>query len=236
MFSIVIPVYNEEKRIPRSIDQITGFFNSLGEEVEIIFVDDGSTDNTAKALEDYKKRYGFKVIGYKKNRGKGYAVRRGALAAAGDWIIFFDIDLATPLSEFSHFKFFVAAGDQVVIGSRRLTGSEIQRREHWLREFMGAGFSALSRLFVLEVTDFTCGFKCFSREAAEQIFPLARINRWAFDTELLYIARLRGLPIRQMPVKWSHDGDSKVRVLKDALVSLKELAQIKFNQLRGLYK
>lgn len=234
-FSIIVPVYNEEKRIPRSINQIFSFFNSCGDAVEVIFVSDGSTDDTEKVLESYQAKQGFKIIKYGKNRGKGYAVRQGVLAASGRWIIFFDIDLAVPLSEFSHFKSFVADGDQVIIGSRRLMDSRINKREHWLREFLGAGFSALSRVFVREVADFTCGFKCFSKQATEQIFPIARINRWAFDTELLYIAKLKRMPIRQMPVEWSHDDDSRVRVWKDALVSLKELAQIKINQLRGLY-
>ena len=117
-----------------------------------------------------------------------------------------------------------------------MTDSRINKREHWLREFLGAGFSALSRVFVREVADFTCGFKCFSREAAAEIFPIARINRWAFDTELLYVAKLKRIPIRQMPVEWSHDDDSKVRAARDIVISLKELMQIKINQLRGFYK
>lgn len=235
-FSIIVPVYNEEKRIPRSIDQIFNFFNSCGDAVEVIFVNDGSADNTQKVLESYQAKHGFKIIKYDKNRGKGYAVRSGATSAGGRWIIFFDVDLAAPLSEFLHFKSFVAEGDRIIIGSRRLTNSQINKREHWMREFLGVGFSWLSRFFVPGIADFTCGFKCFSREAAAEIFRVARINRWVFDTELLYIAKLKRIPVRQMPIEWSHNDDSRVRVMRDAIVSLKELAQIKLNQLMGLYK
>ncbi|MBI2020934.1 glycosyltransferase family 2 protein [Candidatus Giovannonibacteria bacterium] len=234
-FSIVIPVYNEEKRIPKNIDSICEFFSKVPERTEIIFVNDGSRDDTQKILENYKSKYGFKIVEYKKNTGKGYAVRQGALAASSDWVIFFDIDLATPLSEFEQLKLLMEPSDQIIIGSRRLSGSKVQRSESFLRIFLGQGFSKLSNLFVPGIPDFTCGFKCFSKEATVKIFPRARINRWAFDTELLYIARLKQIPIRQMPVSWAHDDDSRVRVLSDIVSSAKELLQIKINHWRGLY-
>lgn len=235
-FSIVIPVYNEERRIPKSIDQIFDFFNNFGAEAEIIFVSDGSTDATAKILSEYRGKYPFELISYAENKGKGYAIKQGALAAKGDWVIFFDIDLATPLEEFNHFLRFKKPEDKIIIGSRRLQNSAIKRYESGLRTFLGQGFTKLSNFLVPDITDFTCGFKCFSKEAAQKIFSVAQIDRWGFDTELLYIAKLKSIPVRQMPVSWAHDDDSRVKVFKAILSSLRELIQMKVNQLKGRYR
>jgi len=236
-FSIVIPLYNEEERLPKNIDKIFDFFNEIkNHNFEIIFVNDGSTDNTEKALEKYKNRYDFKIIRYAPNRGKGYAVKQGVMTAQGDWIIFFDIDLATPLEEFNNLCDFIKPGDEIIIGSRRLKNSKIKRSESKLRTFLGHGFTKISNILVPGVTDFTCGFKCLSNEAAKKIFIAAKIERWGFDTEILYIAKLKRIQIRQMPVTWLHDNDSRVKVFNAIASSFKELTQMKFNQLKGLYK
>ncbi len=235
-FSIVIPVYNEERRIPPHIDEIFNFFRSKKLSTEIIFVNDGSRDRTEEVLLGFKNTYEFALVSYPLNRGKGYAVRQGALHARGKWIIFFDIDLATPLTEFDHLLDFMNPDDQIVVGSRRLASSAITKSESSIRTFLGHGFTKISNFLVPGITDFTCGFKAFSREAAEIIFQRARIDRWGFDTELLYIAHLHGLHIRQMPVVWAHDADSKVTVWKAVVSSLKELFEMKFNQLMGLYR
>ena len=235
-YSIIIPVYNEERRTPKTIGQIFDFFKKYQNDVEIIFVNDGSVDKTKKILEDYQKQYQFKIISYQPNRGKGYAVKQGALVAQGDWVIFFDIDLATPLVEFDHLLAFLKQGDEVVIGSRRVRGANLAKKESWLRTFLGSGFTKLSNILVPGIKDFTCGFKCFSRSAVVQIFPRARIDRWGFDTELLYIAHLRKLPIRQMPVTWIHDDDSRVKVLKAVISSFRELIQMFYHRCRGFYR
>lgn len=236
LYSIVIPLYNEEKRIANSIDKIFAYFQSVSANTEIIFVNDGSKDGTLKALESYKQKYQFKVISYEENKGKGYAVKQGTLSATGDWIIFFDIDLATPLDEFKHFLNVATPEDKIVIGSRRLEESQIKKSESKIRTFLGHGFTKISNILVPGIKDFTCGFKCFSKDAASQIFPVARIDRWGFDTELLYIAKLNKIPIKQMAVQWSHDNDSRVKVLKAVFSSLRELWQMKLNQMKGLYK
>lgn len=235
LFSIVIPVYNEADRIAKKIDEIFVFFSSMGIPHEIIFVNDGSKDSTIERLKEYKKKYNFRIIDYITNRGKGYAVRQGVLKARGEWVIFFDIDLATPLIEFKHFLVFKKINDQIIIGSRRTSGSIMRKNEPFFRVLLGSGFSALSRFFVGNVSDFTCGFKCFSRQAVEQIFPHARIDRWAFDTEILFIARLYNIPIREMPVTWSHDEHSKVRVFKDIVTSGAELFRIIWYRWWGFY-
>ncbi len=235
-YSVVIPVYNEEKRIPINIDAIFSFFADVGSSVEIIFVNDGSKDATASVLSEYQKKYFFTVINYSINRGKGYAIREGVKNATGDWVVFFDIDLATPLQEFIKLIQLKTDTDNIIIGSRRVEGAHIKKSESKLRTFLGQGFTKISNILVPNIADFTCGFKCFSRQAALTIFSRARIDRWGFDTELLYIAYLHKIAIKQIPVAWSHDNNSKVRVINAIFSSIKELTQMKINQLKGLYK
>ncbi|MBI2037830.1 MAG: glycosyltransferase family 2 protein [Candidatus Magasanikbacteria bacterium] len=236
LFSIIIPLFNEERRLFKTAPVIFNFFKNHDQKTELIFVNDGSSDKTLEMLNSYKKDYDFKVVSYQQNRGKGYAVRQGVFAASGDWVIFFDIDLATPLEEFNNLIKFLKPDDQVVVGSRRLKNSHIERYESGIRTFLGQGFTKLSNILVPGITDFTCGFKCFSKVAAQKIFSVARIDRWGFDTELLYIAKLKKIIVRQMPVVWAHDTDSRVNVLKAVVSSLKELFEMKMNQIKGLYK
>lgn len=235
-FSIVIPVYNEEHRIPKSIGEILNFFEKQPIETELIFVNDGSTDKTQVVLDPYYKKGVIKVVSYKENRGKGYAVRQGVGAATGDWIVFFDIDLATPLKEFNHLRSVIEPDDQVIIGSRRLAESNIEKYESPIRTFLGQGFTILSNMLVPGVKDFTCGFKCFSKMAAQKIFSVACIDRWGFDTELLFIAHIKHIPIKQMPVAWAHDQDSRVNVLASIITSARELIEIRINHIRGKYR
>jgi dolichyl-phosphate beta-glucosyltransferase len=236
VYSIVIPLYNEETRLPRTIGQITNFFSPYGEAVELIFVNDGSSDKTALILQEYSKKYNCRVLSYAQNRGKGYAVRTGALAAQGQWVLFFDVDLATPLKTFTDLQASLSERDEVVIGSRRLGQSTIKRSESKVRTALGQVFTKLSNVWVPQVTDFTCGFKCFSRAAVQKIFARARLDRWGFDTELLYIARLQGLKIREVPVEWSHDQDSRVRVGRAVVQTLWELATMTWHRARGHYQ
>lgn len=235
MFSVVVPVYNEVRRIPKTIDQIFSFFQSSSESVEIIFVNDGSKDETEKMLRDFQKKYTFELVTYSENRGKGYAVRQGANHAKGEWILFFDIDLATPLSEFTHLLQTMSDTDRIVIGSRRVEGSAIKKSESKIRTFLGHGFTKLSNILVPGIKDFTCGFKAFRRDAAKAIFSRARIDRWGFDTELLYIAHIHKIPVRQMPVAWTHDDDSRVKVVQAVIRSAKELGEMFMNRVTGKY-
>ncbi len=235
VYSIIVPLYNEERRIKHHIPEIISYFEKVEQPVEIIFVNDGSTDRTLELLESYKYHSWVRTISYKSNRGKGYAVRQGVSVAMGRWIVFFDVDLATPLSEFDHLRSFMEPSDLIIVGSRNLADSRMIKKESALRMFLGRGFGWLSAIFVPGISDFTCGFKCYSRFAAQTIFPKARINRWAFDTELLFIAKIKNIPIREMPVTWAHDTDSRVRVFHDVLSSARELACIFFNWILGRY-
>ncbi len=235
-YSIIIPVYNEAVRIAKNIDAIFAFFAPYGRSVEIIFVNDGSRDDTGGVLKRFREQYRFRIVGYADNRGKGYAVRQGVLRAQGAWVVFFDIDLAVPLAEFQHFLAYRKSDNQILIGSRRLLHSKINKGESAFRTFLGYGFTVLSRFFVPGIRDFTCGFKCFSKEAAKTVFSRALVNRWAFDAEILYIAKLHGIPIVQMPVEWAHDSDSRVRVFRDVCTSLAELARIALYRLSRYYR
>jgi dolichyl-phosphate beta-glucosyltransferase len=236
-FSIIIPVYNEEKRIPKNIDEIFSFFGGIKNHgIEVIFVNDGSLDDTQKVLESYRGKYAFETVAYPENRGKGYAIRQGVAAAKGDRIIFFDIDLATPLTEFTHLLEVLKPEDEIIIGSRRLDKSEIKKGESKVRTFLGQGFTRISNILVPGITDFTCGFKCFSKSAAARIFSVARIDRWGFDTELLYIAKLKKIRVKQIPVRWIHDEDSRVSVVKAVISSFRELIEMKTNQVKGHYR
>lgn len=236
--SVVIPVYNEERRIPQNIDAIFSFLTNFPLQIEVLFVNDGSRDRTERILQDYQKNYDFRVVSYTPNRGKGSAVREGALAAEGDWIAFFDIDLATPLDELHKLLPFVRGDENaaVILGSRHMKGAAITKHESLLRVFLGTGYRLLSRLFVPSVTDFTCGFKCYRKDAARRIFEVARINRWAFDTEVIFLASHFGYSITQIPVQWAHDSDSRVRVMKAVSSSLKELGLIVWYSLTGAYR
>ena len=235
-FSIIIPLYNEEKRLPKNANRIFDFFKNFSCANEIIFVNDGSTDNTLNILKDYQKNNNFEIVSYEVNHGKGYAVRQGVKRAKGDALVFFDVDLAVPLEKMDDLVKNVLPDDKVIIGSRRLELSAIKRSEPKLRTFLGQGFTKLSNILVPGVTDFTCGFKCFTKDAAQSIFGVARIDRWGFDTELLYIAKLKKLRIREIPVSWTHDSDSRVDILQSIKSSLKELLEIKMNQIKGCYK
>jgi len=235
-YSIVIPVYNEERRLPKNAETIFQFFAGVEGGAEIIFVNDGSTDGTAQLLGEYQKKYSCRVVSYAVNRGKGYAVRQGAFAATGQWVIFFDVDLATPLTVFNDLVGSLSASDAVVIGSRRMPTSQIKRAESRVRTLLGHSFTKISNLLVPGVTDFTCGFKCFSAAAAKIIFPRARIDRWGFDTELLYIARVHKLLVREIPVEWVHDTDSRVRVGQAIVSTLGELVRMAWYRVRGLYR
>lgn len=236
VLSLIIPVYNEEARIPKNIGEIFSFLKTFTLNTEVIFVNDGSTDDTLEILKDRQKEFDFKIESYEENQGKGYAIRQGVFSITGDWMAFFDIDLATPIAELKKLPELFGEGDKIIIGNRNLSGSLIKRKESPTRVFLGGGFTLISRIFVPKITDFTCGFKCFESSVAKKLFSVAKINRWGFDTELLFLARLYGYSIKQIPVSWKHDDDSRVRVLRDILSSAKELLIIAKNFLIGAYK
>ncbi|MBI2613522.1 MAG: glycosyltransferase family 2 protein [Candidatus Levybacteria bacterium] len=232
--SIIVPVYNEEKRLNRGINRILAFIDEQVFSIELIVVNDGSTDATIKLLKKLKHP-SLRLISYEKNRGKGYAIREGMRDAAGAWRLFMDIDLSTPIEEFQkflpHFKNF-----DVIIGSRRTKDSTVLVHQPILREWLGSVFTWLSSTILnVEISDFTCGFKCFSKNAANKLFSLARLHGWGFDSEIMFLAQKKGFLIKEAPVVWSNDSQTRVRLIKDVLISFTDIIKIRVNDVLGKY-
>lgn len=220
--SIVIPAYNEAVVIKKTIEEIFRYFKTTGFELEIIVVDDGSTDGTKDLVQtEITNRPLLKLLVNEKNSGKGYSVKRGALAASGDWVLFLDADLSTRPEEFEKFKSNLANVD-ILIGSRDVAGSYIARKQRLFRRFSSKFLKSLIKLFVnLGYPDTQCGFKCFNRRSLI-IFNEQKTSRWMFDLELLVLAKKHGFLIKEIPVIWTNDESSTVRA-KDIFNIIKDL-------------
>lgn len=234
--SIIIPAYNEERRIKKTLEAINFYFQNKSVTRQIIVVDDGSSDNTAGITEKAKKEIrDLSVITYRPNRGKGYAVKKGVEASRGEYILFTDADNSTPIEELD--KFYPHLRDyMVVIGSRYLPESAIVIKQPWHRVLIGRFANWLIQFFLLDgLKDTQCGFKAFQHHAARAIFSRLKVNRFGFDIEVLAIARLLSLAIKEIPVSWYNSPESRVRPIKDALRTFCDLIYIKLNLWSGRY-
>lgn len=204
---------------------------------EILIVDDGSADATAQlATEAASHNPHIRLLRNPGNRGKGYSVRHGMLEARGAWRLFSDADLSAPIEELSKLWNAVEAGADIAIGSRALDRSLIGRHQPGMREEAGKFFNAIVRAVVgLEIQDTQCGFKLFRADVAQAVFSRQRLERFGFDVEILYIAKMLGYRTAEIPVRWNHAEGSKVSMLT-GLHAFGELSQIRVNSLRGLYK
>ncbi len=222
--SVVVPAYREEARLGGSLERIREYLTQRGEEAEIIVVDDGSDDRTSEVAMERLAGYPHaKVLRNEPNAGKGYSVRRGLLASRGEYALFSDADLSTPIEEWSKLLAAHQAGADVAIGSRALKESRIEVHQPLAREMMGRCFNVFVRAFVLGgIHDTQCGFKSFRREVVRPIFARQKIERWGFDVEILYIARRLGLTIAEVPVVWRNDEATKVSAGADGLRMLRE--------------
>jgi len=238
LITVVIPAYNEERDISIILEDIEAYLSKNTSQHNIIVVDDGSVDNTAKIVNSLITKYpqiSFFQLG--KNYGKGKAVREGMLRSTGDYILFMDADGSTSIQELEKILPAIKQNKEVIIGTRKIKEAEIIEHQPFFREFLGKGFTALSN-FVTQahVSDFTCGFKCFSKKAARDIFSRAVINDWSFDAEILHIAKKLGYTITEIPVRWKNDRNTKVRLMRDVLNSFKGLLRIKIYSIRGMYE
>lgn len=238
--SIVVPAYNEEARLPGTLDCVLAWLGTRQWSfVEVLVVDDGSTDGTVRAVENYRREHGaVRLLRNPGNRGKGYSVRHGVLEARGDWILFTDADLSTPIEETD--KLFDAARKQnasVAFGSRALDRSLISVHQSFFRETAGRIFNLFARILTgLPFYDTQCGFKLFERQAAHAIFGRQRLDRFGFDVEVLYIAAGLGLRAVEVPVLWSHSAGTKVSMFRDSLNMFLDLVRIRCHAIRGRYK
>jgi dolichyl-phosphate beta-glucosyltransferase len=235
--SIVIPAYNEESRLAATLDRVLAYLGERGHPHEILVVDDGSQDGTAALAERYASR-GVRLLRNPGNRGKGYSVRHGMLAASRPLVLFSDADLSTPIEELERLAAPVEAGEAAVaIGSRAVAGANVEVSQPFYRVAMGKIFNRIVRLVALGgFADTQCGFKLFTREAAQAVFALQRFERFSFDVEILYIARKLGFRIAEVPVRWLNSPDTKVSPVKDSLDMFADLFRIRWNDLRGRYR
>jgi dolichyl-phosphate beta-glucosyltransferase len=236
-YSIVIPAYNEAGRIPATLNAVIDCVRQNRWSAEIIVVNDGSTDATAQVVHEIARQAPeVRLIENPGNRGKGYSVRSGLLQALGEIVMFTDADLSAPMEEAQGLFEAIENGADIAIGSRWLETKRQTIRQPFYRRFFGRCFNAVTRLVMgLPFADTQCGFKAFTRAAAQTVFQLQTIERWGFDPEILFIALKRGYRIKEVPVSWAHDERSRVSYLRDGTQMLKEIAIVRWNALLGRY-
>jgi dolichyl-phosphate beta-glucosyltransferase len=212
--SVVIPSFNEGQRIAKTLAQINDFLKNQDFEYEILVVNDGSTDNTSGVVKQMQgKIENLKLLDNKENHGKGWVTKQGMLAANGDVRLFTDADNSTSVDNFMKMKSYFEEGFDVVIGSRRVEGSVIAVHQPWLRDFLGGVFRTIVHTLVpLGVADSQCGFKAFTADACGKIFPKQKIFRWAFDVEILALAKKEKMKIKEVPITWINDTQSHVKI------------------------
>lgn len=223
--SVVIPAYNEERRLGPTLARIQEYLGGQSYQAEIIVVDNASADQTSQVAA----RAGVQVI-REPRRGKGAAVRTGMLAARGEFILFSDADLSTPIEELARLLAAIQQGHQVAIGSRGLPQSVLPVRQPWHRELVGRLGNLLVRLVAVRgISDTQCGFKLFPREVARRLFGAQRMRGISFDMEILFLAQRLGMRIAELPVTWCDSPDSRISRVRDSLDALKDLARIRLN-------
>ena len=238
--SIIIPAFNEEKRLGDTLIRIRDYFaaHPAGPGgIEIIVIDDGSTDGTARLVEEWTRKMPcLRLVSNGENRGKGYSVRHGMLEARGRVALFTDADLSSPVEESQKLLRAIRVGNDVAIGSRALNRSLIAVHQSRFREIAGMIFNGFVRLLTgLPFEDTQCGFKAFVRERSRIIFEQQRTERFGFDPEILFLAQRHGLRSAEIPVRWAHDPATKVHVLRDSLLMFADLIYIRWNVLMGRY-
>jgi dolichyl-phosphate beta-glucosyltransferase len=232
-FSVVIPAYNEEQRIGESLERIREYCLRARPSHEVIVVDDGSRDGTAAVVLDHAKKWSRLKLMTFPHRGKGHATKMGILASQGEWILCTDADLSTPIDQVENL---LAAGEQhpIVIGSRSVSGASVTNPPPFHRKVMGRVFNLIVKaLAVRGFEDTQCGFKLYRRDAAQNIFERVTLDGFAFDVETLYLAGRLGYPVAEVPVSWSNDKRTKVKLYYDPPRMFFDVLKIRWRHGRG---
>ncbi|MBC7876011.1 MAG: glycosyltransferase family 2 protein [Anaerolineales bacterium] len=233
--SIVIPAHNEENRLPQTLGQIFAFLENQSYTSEVIIVENGSSDRTLELAQEFTSQHKNLIVIREELRGKGNAVRRGLLDARGEYRFICDADLSMPINEVQKFLPPVLNDFDIAIGTREAPGA-IRFNEPPYRHWGGRAINLVIQLLILPgLNDTQCGFKCFRAEIAENLFRQQTLTGWSFDIELLYLARRKRLSIKEIPIQWYFDADSKVNAIRDALHMIGDIFRIHMNALRGRY-
>lgn len=235
--SIVIPAYNEEIRIEATLDRVLEYVYAQKWDAEILVVNDGSRDATRDIILRYAAAHPMlRLVDNPGNHGKGFSVRNGVLHSKGEWIVFTDADMASPIEESAKLLAALERGADVAIGSRWLDPSLQTRKQPFYRRILGRIFNLALRVILgMKYRDTQCGFKAFRRTAAQAIFPLQIIERWGFDPEIVFVARRLGFRVDEVAVKWAHQENTKISPIKDGLRMFTELLKIRGYALMGRY-
>ena len=235
LLTAIVPAYNEEHRLPTTLPQIMAFAEAQDYPVEVLVVDNASTDHTSDVVREIAAERPFISLLYQPIPGKGAAVRKGMLEGRGEYLFICDADLAMPIEEVSKFLPPTLSNYELAIASREVPGA-VRYNEPRYRHLMGRVFNLLVRLLAVPgIQDTQCGFKCLCREAARDIFTVQKIDGWAFDVEILHIARRRGYRIVEVPIHWYYGEGSRVSPIRDSINMLIEVLRIRRNGRAGLY-
>ena len=233
--SLVIPVYNEAQRLPQAIQKIDSFVQQNNTQTEVLIVENGSNDDTLSIARSFAQTRPFLGVFQETARGKGLAVKRGMLEAQGEYRIMCDVDFSMPIEQVSRFIPPNMIDVEVAIGSREVPGAR-RYKEPSYRHLIGRVFNTMVRWLVLPgLHDSQCGFKCFRGDVAEAVFPLQTLEGMSFDTEVLFIARKKGFSIKEVPIDWYFDPDSRVRLIQDSIRMGFDLLTIRGNDRKGFY-
>lgn len=233
--SLIFPAYNEEQRLPETLKQVFDFTGKQSYPVEVIVVENGSTDGTFRIAQEFSANHSNIKVIKNAQRGKGRAIRQGILAASGEYRFMCDVDLSMPLDEINRFLPPALQGCDIAIASREAPGA-VRYDEPYYRHFVGRIYNGLIRFLALPgLQDTQCGFKCFSKRAAEDLFPRQTLTGWSFDVEVLFIAQSLGYRVMEIPIHWYFNSHSKISVVRDSFKMGLDLLTIRLNGLRGIY-
>jgi dolichyl-phosphate beta-glucosyltransferase len=235
--SVVIPAYNEENRLPQTLESVWAYLTGRQVTFEIIVVDDGSIDQTVDIVQEFGRHFdGVRLLSYTPNQGKGFAVRTGMLAANGDYVLFDDADGSSPITELTRLEAAIKDGADIAIGSRNMPESEKLVKTARHRKHIGNTFNVIVQSFLLPgINDTQCGFKLFRHEIAQNLFSVSRQTGFAFDVEILFVARLRGYRTSEVAISWTNMAGSKVNVVLDSLKMFFEVVRITLGAWTGRY-